>query len=149
MTSNLAFENRTAGAGRCYFVSTTVLPAVLCFFDEHRESPRCGSQPFTSLGNLWPRAAENNIWRLWIVFFAQANCYNFAVYCWQVPLFGAPETGADLVAGVVTANAERFRHPRDYTNTHTYFFDKLGPINWRPAVLPNWSYNAATCSPTA
>ena len=149
MTSNLAFENRTAGAGRCYFVSTKVLPAVLCFFDKHRKSPRCGSQPFTCLGYLWTRAAEDNVWRLWIVFFAQANCYNFAVYCWQVPLFGASETGADLVAGVVTANAERFRHPQDYTNTRTYFFDKLGPINWRPAVRPNWSYNAATCSPTA
>ena len=119
MTSYLALENRTAGTGRCYFVSTTVLPAVLCFFDEHRESPGCGSQPFTSLGNLWPRAAENNIWRLWIVFFAQANRYNFAVYCWQIPLFGAPETGANFVAGVATAYAERFRHPRDYTNTHT------------------------------
>ena len=44
MTSNLASENRTAGTGRCYFVSTAVLPAVLCFFDEHRESPGCGSQ---------------------------------------------------------------------------------------------------------
>ena len=77
MTSNLAFENRTAGAGRCYFVSTKVLPAVLCFFDKHRKSPRCGSQPFTCLGYLWTRAAEDNVWRLWIVFSAQANCYNF------------------------------------------------------------------------